>query len=66
VAVDLGLPAWLMNRNFGDWRWPRQETRSAWYCSVEVFHQATPDDGSGILDSIAERLALGVVSKPDA
>lgn len=66
VAGALGVPAWLMNRHFGDWRWPRQETRSAWYGSVEVFHQATPDDWSGILDSIAERLAQGVVSKPDA
>ncbi|MCS6480354.1 hypothetical protein NX869_29570, partial [Burkholderia thailandensis] len=50
VAGALGVPAWLMNRHFGDWRWPRQETRSAWYGSVEVFHQATPDDWSGILD----------------
>ncbi|MDR6503993.1 hypothetical protein J2785_007187 [Burkholderia ambifaria] len=66
VAGALGVPAWLMNRHFGDWRWPRQESRSTWYGSVEVFHQATPDDWSGILDSIAQRLVRGVVPRSDA
>ncbi|KWF83505.1 hypothetical protein WL93_21920 [Burkholderia diffusa] len=60
LAGALGVPAWLMNRHFGDWRWPRLETRNAWYESVEVFHQAAEGCWSDVMDIIAKRLAVMV------
>ncbi|MFA8356904.1 hypothetical protein ACEPT7_03200 [Burkholderia ubonensis] len=66
VAGSLGVPAWLMNRHFGDWRWPKHETQSAWYESVDVFHQSDNESWSAVVDIIAARLATGVALRPGA
>ncbi|HEY4298478.1 MAG TPA: hypothetical protein VGM85_18545, partial [Paraburkholderia sp.] len=44
LAGAMGVPAWLLNRHTGEWRWLAQSGPSRWYPSVEVFHQERHGD----------------------
>ncbi|RKP47020.1 tetratricopeptide repeat protein [Trinickia fusca] len=65
VAGAMGLPVWLLNRRFGDWRWPARQSGSRWYGLVRVFHQSVADDWRDPIERIARELTH-IVTRPIA
>lgn len=56
LAGALGVRAWLLNRYQGEWRWLTQSGQSAWYPSVEIFHQERFGDWQPTLERVRARL----------
>lgn len=44
LAAALGRPTWILLRYVSDWRWLDEGDTCAWYPSVRLFRQPTPDD----------------------
>ncbi|NKJ50228.1 hypothetical protein CIC12_26595 [Burkholderia sp. SG-MS1] len=62
LAGAVGVPAWLLNRYTGEWRWLTQQGQSPWYSSVEVFHQERYGDWRPTLSRVRERLQQKIAS----
>lgn len=60
LAGALGRPVWILLPFSPDWRWLLDRTDTPWYPSALLFRQDRPDDWSGPLDRLAERLRKAV------
>ncbi|KAF1036847.1 MAG: Beta-barrel assembly-enhancing protease [Herbaspirillum frisingense] len=53
LAGALGLPAFLMLRLEGEWRWGLQPGRTDWYPSLRLFRQQARGQWGGVVEAIA-------------
>jgi tetratricopeptide (TPR) repeat protein len=60
LAGGLGVPTWLCLMHEPDWRWMRERADTAWYTSMHLFRQRSPDDWTGVYAEVAAQLALKV------
>ncbi|MGE5477057.1 MAG: tetratricopeptide repeat protein [Bacteroidales bacterium] len=44
LAAALGRPTWVLLRYVSDWRWLDEGDNCAWYPTMRLFRQPTPDD----------------------
>ena len=56
IAGLLGIKTWMILGDIYDWRWFRNEKRTDWYESVELFRANKPRDWTPVLETIHERL----------
>lgn len=56
LAGGLNVPTWVMLPFKHDWRWGMNSNKSAWYESVRLFRQKSPDDWNSIIDEIKSEL----------
>ncbi|MFJ3054298.1 tetratricopeptide repeat protein [Herbaspirillum sp. NPDC087042] len=53
LAGALGGPAWLPLRLEGEWRWGRQDSRSDWYRSLQLFRQPVRGQWAPVVQAMA-------------
>ena len=56
LAGLLGIKTWMILGDIYDWRWFRNEKRTDWYESVELFRANKPRDWTPVLETIRDRL----------
>jgi tetratricopeptide (TPR) repeat protein len=60
LAGALGKPVWLLNSFESEWRWMRDREDSPWYPSMRIFRQKQHGDWAGVIEEVAEQLAIFV------
>jgi tetratricopeptide (TPR) repeat protein len=65
-AGALGVPAWVLLRYAGDWRWLTDRDDSPWYPTMRLFRQTAPRDWPGVFERVLHALQekLGMVPGP--
>ncbi len=56
LAAALGRPTWVLLRYVSDWRWLDEGDTCAWYPTMRLFRQSTPDDFTGPVTRIKDGL----------
>lgn len=56
LAGALGKPVFLMNRFDSCWRWSEQEKISAWYPTIRIFNQTSPNNWDHVLLGIRKEI----------
>ena len=56
IAGLLGIKTWMMLGHIYDWRWFRNEKKTDWYNSVELFRAKKPRDWTPVINEVKERL----------
>lgn len=59
LAGTLGKPTWLLLPFSAEWRWLQRRTDTPWYPSMTLFRQSQPDDWTGLVARVVDRLRLG-------
>ncbi|HLO77122.1 MAG TPA: tetratricopeptide repeat protein [Magnetospirillum sp.] len=57
LAAALGRPTWVLLRYVSDWRWLDEGDTCAWYPTMKLFRQPTPDDFTSPVARIKDELA---------
>jgi predicted O-linked N-acetylglucosamine transferase (SPINDLY family) len=57
LAGAMDKPCWVMVAHGPDWRWLREGESTAWYPSLSLIRQQSPQDWDGVVATIRERLA---------
>ncbi|MBP2305962.1 tetratricopeptide repeat protein [Azospirillum melinis] len=60
LAGALGVPAWVLSRFSGCWRWLLDRDDSPWYPTLRLFRQQRPDDWTPVLAQVREELLRAV------
>ena len=58
LAGALGTPVWVLLPKACDWRWLVGREDSPWYPSARLFRQTSRGDWAGVLERVAQQLAL--------
>jgi tetratricopeptide (TPR) repeat protein len=56
LAGALGKPVWLLNRYEGEWRWAIDREDTAWYPTMRIFNQHSPDNWASTVKLIGKAL----------
>ncbi len=64
LAGALGKPTFVMLPHAPDWRYGLDPHASAWYPSMRLFRQATPDDWTDVVARVGRALEEAVASLP--
>ncbi|MBU6366010.1 MAG: hypothetical protein KJT01_07350 [Gemmatimonadetes bacterium] len=64
LSGALGVPTWVLLSSVADWRWGRDEARSAWYPTVTLVRQPRWGDWPGAVAAL--RVALADDARTDA
>ncbi|MDD5104155.1 MAG: tetratricopeptide repeat protein [Desulfuromonadaceae bacterium] len=57
LAGALGLQTWLMLPYSPDWRWGLNSATTAWYPTITLFRQDSPDDWHGVVSRVVNELS---------
>ena len=52
----LGVPAWVLLRYAGDWRWLTGREDSPWYPTMRLFRQTEPGNWNGVMNRVNDAL----------
>lgn len=63
LAAALGRPTWVLLRYVSDWRWLDEGDTCAWYPTMRLFRQPTPDDFTSPVARMKDALAAAVVQR---
>ena len=63
LAGALGKPAWVLLGSVSDWCWPAVGDCSPWYPTARIFHQPTPGDQDGLMESARSAFAAWLRSR---
>ena len=64
LAGAMDKPCWVMVAHGPDWRWLREGESTAWYPSLSLVRQQSPQDWGGVVARIRERLAAWTPAAP--
>lgn len=65
LAGAMGRPTWLLLKAEPDWRWPAEQSGSAWYPSMRLYVQPRPGDWSAVLARVERDLGVRRASRQD-
>jgi ADP-heptose:LPS heptosyltransferase len=57
IAGAMGVPCYLLVSKMPDWRWGLNDNKTAWYPSIKIERQLTPEDYETRLKKIAYEVA---------
>lgn len=64
LAGALGRPTWVLLRYVSDWRWLDDGDGCAWYPTMRLFRQPTPDDFTTPVAAMGQALAAILAQRP--